>query len=133
MRRLLVSSGFLVHFALAANGTDASLAGWVPDPDGRGTLDIISSCVITFILCVWCALHLNVPPPGAKSGWFALEKAKWVLLGIFAPELVVATAASQYFTARWLKREIESDFEHQKPTGSDTSKESLQPKPWSIT
>jgi len=133
MRRVLAGFSVFIRLALAANTTETSLVGWVPDPDGRGTLSLISSCVITFVLCVWCALHLNVPPPDAPSSWFALEKTKWVLLGIFAPELVVATAASQYFTAKWLKDEIDRDFEYRKPKGPNTTKGCSSAERWSMS
>jgi hypothetical protein len=92
----------------AADGNDSTI-GWAPNPDGRGTSSLIISCVVTLTLCVWSALHLNVPTRPTTKSRLALEKTKWVLYGIFAPELVVATAASQYITVRWLKREIERD------------------------
>ncbi|KAJ2896173.1 hypothetical protein MKZ38_005780 [Zalerion maritima] len=88
--------------------SDATV-GWHHSPDGRGTWDLLVSCVITLTLCVWSALHLNVPPEMAKLRHRAVERTKWVLYGIFAPELVVAVAAAQYWTARWLRREISRD------------------------
>lgn len=39
-------------------------------------------------------------------------RAKWIIVGIFAPELVVSTAFAQYLTARWLKNEIQKDIKH---------------------
>ncbi|KEY75172.1 hypothetical protein S7711_01618 [Stachybotrys chartarum IBT 7711] len=89
---------------------------WQSEPDGRGTFSLIFSCIITLVFCVWSALHLNVPPPNSSSKRRALEKTCWVFYGIFAPELVVATAASQYIAARWLKREIEMDNEYKEKT-----------------
>ncbi|KAK6529590.1 hypothetical protein TWF281_008761 [Arthrobotrys megalospora] len=86
--------------------------GWVGDPDGRGTFSLVSSCVITLTLCVWSALHLNVPPEGTSLKKAAFTRAKWVVFGIFAPELLVATASAQYLTARWLYKEIKKDAKH---------------------
>ncbi|KAF3310279.1 hypothetical protein TWF173_009868 [Orbilia oligospora] len=86
--------------------------GWVGDPDGRGTFSLVSSCVITLTLCVWSALHLNVPPEGTSLQKAAFTRAKWVVFGIFAPELLVATASAQYLTARWLYKEIKKDAKH---------------------
>ena len=34
---------------------------WVPDPDNRGTWSLLYSCVFTLVLCVWTAIHLNIP------------------------------------------------------------------------
>lgn len=83
--------------------------GWHQDPDGRGTFGLVTSCVITLTLCVWSALHLNVPPAGTTLRRAAYTRTKWVLVGIVAPELLVATAFAQYITARWLYGEIKSD------------------------
>ncbi|KAK3376814.1 hypothetical protein B0T24DRAFT_719095 [Lasiosphaeria ovina] len=97
----------LSHSALGQPGPRTT--GWRTEPDGRGTSSLVVSCIVTLTLCVWSALHLNVPPRDRGLRRRALDKAKWVLYGIFAPELVVATAAAQFIVARWLKREIEAD------------------------
>ncbi|KAI9172593.1 hypothetical protein HJFPF1_02099 [Paramyrothecium foliicola] len=102
---------------------------WRSEPNGRGTFSLISSCILTLVFCVWSALHLNVPPAKATSSRSALEKTYWVLYGIFAPELVVATAASQYITARWLKREIEKDVAHREAEGDSIADEHT----WTMT
>jgi hypothetical protein len=101
---------------------------WQPEPNGRGTFGLISSCVLTLVFCVWSALHLNVPPPKSSKSRQALEKTYWIVYGIFAPELVVATAASQYITARWLKREIEKDISHRRGKDQNCSQEA-----WNMT
>ena len=36
---------------------------WQESPNGRGTMDIIWSCLFTVFICVWTAVHLNVPAP----------------------------------------------------------------------
>lgn len=71
------------------NGTD--VVHWKPGCNTRGTFDIISTCVITMLLCVWTAVHLNVPSPG--SVWKPrLKKVLWLFLALVAPELVLCTA-----------------------------------------
>ena len=40
--------------------------GWEPEQTRRGTWDILSSCMATMILCVWIAIHLNIPAPDTK-------------------------------------------------------------------
>jgi hypothetical protein len=60
---------------------------WQPEPKYRGTSTILSSCIITIGLCVWTAVHLNIQEHG-KSGRQRLIKIKWLLYGLFAPELV---------------------------------------------
>ena len=71
------------------NGTD--IVHWQPNPQIRGTFDILSTCIITMLLCVWTAVHLNVSPPGTV--WAPrLRKIGWLILALLAPEMVAYTA-----------------------------------------
>lgn len=90
---------------------DAEVA-WYSTPNFRGTWDLIVSCVLTLVICVWSALHLNVPVESSRLRERNARRLRWVLLGIFAPEVVVSTAFAQFLTARWLKREIRADIEY---------------------
>lgn len=67
---------------------------WQPEPLARGTWSILSVCVITTALCVWTALHLNIPPRDQKysQSW---RKLYWLGIGLFAPELVAYVAWTQ--------------------------------------
>ncbi|KAK7439921.1 hypothetical protein CaCOL14_003368 [Colletotrichum acutatum] len=103
----------------AAAAPPSSTTNWAPEPNGRGTFGLICSCVLTLTICVWTALHLNVPAARSTLRRRSLERTKWVLYGIFAPELVVATAAAQYIVARWLKREIEKDAANRRGGGDE--------------
>ncbi|KAK0667508.1 hypothetical protein QBC41DRAFT_338351 [Cercophora samala] len=112
---------FLLFWGLVLGDDDTASekVGWQSEPDGRGTFSLVFSCVVTLTLCVFSALHLNVPPE-SRSNSFRLQfidKAKWVVYGIFAPELVVATAAAQFIVAAWLKCQIESDVRSRKGDG----------------
>ena len=74
---------------LFGNGTN--VVEWEPSPNTRGTFDILSTCVITMLLCVWTAVHLNVSPRG--SVWRPrLRKVGWLVLALLAPEMVAYTA-----------------------------------------
>jgi hypothetical protein len=73
---------------------------WVAEPSGRGTWDILYSCVFTLVLCVYTAIHLNVPARNDSTSTIWLRKIKWVLIAIFGPEIVVLTALDQWFMAR---------------------------------
>lgn len=67
------------------NSTDTK---WVPEPGTRGTFGILSVCLVTLGLCVWTAIHLNVP--GYKeSGWKqVMRKAGWLMLSLLSPKIV---------------------------------------------
>lgn len=92
-------------------------------PTYRGTVGIITTCLSTLVLCVWTALHLNLPEPeldenvDAKAkgniwhaGWRKFLKTiarfEWVVLGIFIPEFIAYTAWTQFLSAHSFNREI---------------------------
>lgn len=81
--------------------------GWVYcTPNGRGTWDILWSCLITLTLCVWTALHLNVPDHNQSVLKQWLCKLKWLLLAIFFPEIVLYSAWDQYRDAGRLSADL---------------------------
>lgn len=72
--------------------TTPDFVGFVGDPNGRGTTSLVISCLLTLLLCVWSALHLNVPrqeEPLLAHFWVNI---RWIITGIYASELVVFTA-----------------------------------------
>ena len=73
--------------------------GWVHQPNERGTLDIIQSCLLTVFLCSWSVLCLNVPSRSNKRWRFLRLKLNWMVFSIFFPEVVVAFAAEQWESA----------------------------------
>jgi hypothetical protein len=84
--------------------------GWHSEPRGRGTWGILSTCLLTLGLCVWTALHLNIPK---RKGTGIIEflrflrsKSLWVLAGFFVPEAMVYIAWGQWSNARALTREV---------------------------
>lgn len=79
---------------------------WMPSAKVRGTSDILYSCLLTISLSVYSAVHINVPPRGASRKWQYLQKAKWTVIGIFAPEIVVYTAIYQFYKARQLQKSL---------------------------
>ncbi len=34
---------------------------WIPEPNTRGTWSLLYSCIFTLALCVYSAIHLNIP------------------------------------------------------------------------
>ena len=73
---------------LFGNGSD--IVHWKPNPSSRGTSNILTTCLITLLLCVWTAVHLNVH---LESFWKSqLRKVGWLVLALLAPEIVAYTA-----------------------------------------
>ncbi|MDI1486220.1 MAG: hypothetical protein OHK93_005446 [Ramalina farinacea] len=87
---------------------------WEPDPNTRGTWTIVVSCVITLALSAWTALHLNVPAQQGRQG-LRWRKAKWLGLGLIAPEVVAYVAWCQRREARRLARDVREALHHPEP------------------
>ena len=68
-------------------GTANHTASWRPEPKERGSFGVLSSCLTTIGLCVWTVVHLNIPEHG-RSSRHVWMKALFLVLGLFAPELV---------------------------------------------
>lgn len=85
-------------------GNVTTAFSWLPNPTTRGSSDILQSCLITIGLCVWTAVHLNIPEDGKPEVlWISYQtwrKCGWVLIGLFAPELLIYTAWWQRAQAR---------------------------------
>ncbi|KAI5820360.1 hypothetical protein BZA77DRAFT_341542 [Pyronema omphalodes] len=123
--------------------TNFSSPSYVPNPSGRGTVDLLLSSVITLTLCVYTSIHLNIAPDSAKpmfhisiprfwarksdnpdspnterSKVFGIKRATvykflWVRIALFAPEVVLFSAFDQWKNARTL-REALKDLDKQK-------------------
>jgi hypothetical protein len=74
--------------------------GWVPQVDGRGTLDILWSCTITIFLCCWTSVCANIPAKEDSKVDRFRDKFDLACLGILGPEFLFALALGQYDSAR---------------------------------
>lgn len=89
-------------FALpVANGTNIDVNGFglenpfVQEPRGRGTISLIWSCLATFGLCIWTAIHPNVIPD--STVWSRLfYKLYWALCAALLPEFILMCAFGQF-------------------------------------
>ena len=78
---------------------EALAHGWEPQPNGRGTIDILGSSLITISLCSWSVLFLNVPLEREGHFDFFTHKLRWMLFTIFFPEMMTGVAAEQWRSA----------------------------------
>ena len=77
--------------------------GFVKEPNcGRGTVDILWQCLARIFLCVYTALHLNVPAQPLSTLLAFLRKLLCVTLSILAPEFVVWRAVTERLQAHHL-------------------------------
>ena len=86
--------------------------GWVSQPNQRGTLDIIWSCVSTLAICCWIMVHLNIPENLDSTLTLFLRKARWLILALLAPELVMLFACGQWASAQRSVVEMQASGYH---------------------
>lgn len=103
---LLYLSSSSIGAPLPSDETDEKTASWVSDPNGRGTFSLVESCVLTLSLCVWSAIHLNIPKIKEPMFRQRFRDFRWIVTGILAPELVIFSAWRQWISAKALLEEI---------------------------
>jgi hypothetical protein len=86
--------------------------GWKASPKTRSTSEILYTCIVTISLCVYTAIHLNIPGPNSRFKWF--RKVVWVLVGIIGPEYVLWTAFVQFLDARRVVAAVNEEHDRQK-------------------
>ncbi|OAL47028.1 hypothetical protein IQ07DRAFT_516437, partial [Pyrenochaeta sp. DS3sAY3a] len=84
-------------------------AYWKSGSDERSTWNILSTCILTLLLCAYTSLHLNIPEHG-KSTWYQQlgKKALWVIVGIAAPEAVAFVAFRDWLFARNFETDMQA-------------------------
>ena len=103
---------------MAANET--LVHGWVSTDCGRGTSDILWSCLATILLCVWTVIHLPVPPcsrfeagelvPGEPArgprNWIIRSGIFPAVASVIAPEFSTFTAITEFLEARRIQNKM---------------------------
>ena len=74
--------------------------GWVQPNSGRGTFDILTTCVLTIFLCCWTSICVNIPAPTETRRQRFLDKVKLAGVGILGPDFLCIIAIGQYESAR---------------------------------
>ncbi|KAI9567948.1 hypothetical protein HD554DRAFT_1991439, partial [Boletus coccyginus] len=69
-----------------------------PDASSRSIWSILGSCALTLLICIWLAIHPDIPPH--EQGWNSLLAwCRRLVIGIIsfiAPEVVVCIAAGEW-------------------------------------
>ncbi|EHK45897.1 hypothetical protein TRIATDRAFT_39935 [Trichoderma atroviride IMI 206040] len=82
------------------SSTDVRVNGWTMSPDGRGTMDILWTCIFTTFLCTFTILCLNLPARNESSLRVQGRKILWMAIAIAGPEFLLTAAAGQLAAAR---------------------------------
>ncbi|KAF2466062.1 uncharacterized protein BDR25DRAFT_377739 [Lindgomyces ingoldianus] len=106
----------LVKFT-SATVEHVETVGFVKEDNSRDTTSLIISCLATLGLCVYSAVHLNVPPKRERFLGSLWREVKWCIIGLFGPELVLYTAWRQWASARELSDEVKRTMGNQEIEG----------------
>ncbi|XTI92464.1 hypothetical protein V2W45_1423806 [Cenococcum geophilum] len=109
---------------------------WVAGPQTRGTLELLFSCVITLVLCVWTTVHVNIEPENSNwiwerlPGWLKFplveklieallpnvraRKIWWACVTLVIPEGALVIAMNERTTADLLCKEVNRIIEKHK-------------------
>jgi len=100
--------------------------GWTPQPEGRGALDILWSCLITMVLCSWSTLCMNMPGPSESRTQILWRRLALTALGFLCPELIFEIALGQWLSARQSVTDFNSSgFGNRSVKGGWTMKEAF--------
>jgi hypothetical protein len=102
----LVNSSSTVRTFVYVKVAETDTVGFVREDNQPDTMSLLISCLATLGLCIYSAVHLNVPRRGEPLYRTLLEELKWCIIGLFAPELILYTAWRQLAAARQLRFEV---------------------------
>ncbi|KAJ6260639.1 hypothetical protein Dda_4866 [Drechslerella dactyloides] len=88
--------------ALPVPSTNTTMVGWVPESPGRGTLTLITTCLLTMFICTWVVIHRRVYS-NVSRGEF--HKAAMFLKAIVAPEFIAVEGLQEWSQARKMVRD----------------------------
>ncbi|OCH88525.1 hypothetical protein OBBRIDRAFT_795147 [Obba rivulosa] len=78
----------------------SDILGLVPDPSGRGTFNIFTTCLSVLILCSWTAIHIKI------TEHLLYNKMLYALMTIFAPEVTLTVAIVELVSVVQHKRKL---------------------------
>ncbi|KAI9453587.1 hypothetical protein HD554DRAFT_2031830 [Boletus coccyginus] len=99
IRLLLFIFLYLSQIVQGTSGTNTTSSSCPPpDASSRSIWSILGSCALTMLICIWQAIHPDVPP--YEQGWNSLlawcRRLVFGIITFIAPELVVCAAAEEW-------------------------------------
>lgn len=79
---------------------NATKDGWVDEPNGRGTWGILSTCLVTIILCCWTSMCPNIPAQNEGFITQMRDKLHLTVLALFSPEILSIIPLGEWSSAR---------------------------------
>lgn len=84
---------------------------WVGEPKFRGTFGIFSLCLSTLVICVWSAVHLDIPTKRQSKIVSFFMSFFWMLAALFCPELLLLISFNQRKNAKGLVKKAKKCFQ----------------------
>lgn len=97
------------------NNSTSSPSSWISDSTTRSVYDILSICASTLVICVWSAVHPDIPTRKKSKFKLFAKQVEWMLVGIFIPDLLLYIALCQGISAIMLSRSIYSHLRDRIP------------------
>jgi len=76
---------------------------WVEEPSFRGSSGILTFCVSTLIICVWSALHFDIPQRRHTNTERFAFGILWMIVGVLCPGGLLTSAIFQRIDASILE------------------------------
>lgn len=64
----------------------------------------------TLLLCIWVAVHPNIPGPDDKWTKVISQRVRIALIALVAPELIILWAVRQWLNANQLAKKYQSVY-----------------------
>ncbi|KLO07654.1 hypothetical protein SCHPADRAFT_945100 [Schizopora paradoxa] len=114
---------------VSSRGTSPRL--WVAPPNFRGTMGIFTLCVSTLLICVWNAIHFDIPMHRFSTSRKFMVAISWTLLAVISPELILFIAFNQRLAATNVLKLARKTFSARRPARQgviegDDSSESIK-------
>ncbi|RDW64570.1 uncharacterized protein DSM5745_09981 [Aspergillus mulundensis] len=84
------------------NSSDPELVGWVSEPNGRGTLGLLTTCLTTIVLCTWVVIH---PRVYQSESFATCHKLALLAKTLLAPEFIAVEGLQEWAQCRRMVEE----------------------------
>ncbi|KAI3611655.1 hypothetical protein WG66_007704, partial [Moniliophthora roreri] len=112
------------YSSLLADSTSAPTL-WMPEPTFRGTFGIFSLCLSTLVICVWSAIHMDIPTKRSSMLRSFISGVAWMVSALFCPEVLLFIAFNQRMNARAIVKQASIDLRSKNNHNHNETTESL--------
>jgi len=89
---------------------------WAEAPKVRGSLQIFNLCFSTLFICIWNALHLDIPLKRQSSLRRFFFTILWMFIALLTPEILFGAATLQRWAAGILAKKAVELLPSQQPS-----------------